>query len=77
MLEHIPENTTVRWEIRRPNSETVQHYRTGLTRSKGEKQLLANLTTAGSHVLLKLGGALTSAGKRLSGARTPGKTAVA
>lgn len=75
MLEHIPENTTVRWEIRRPNGETTQHYRTGLTRSEGGRQLLTNLTAVGSHALLKLGGTLTSAGKRLSGGRTSGRTA--
>jgi hypothetical protein len=70
MLEHIPENTTVRWEIRRPNGETAQHYRTGFARNKWEKQLLTNLAAAGSHALLKLGGALTSAGKRLSDSKT-------
>ena len=77
MLEHIPENTTVRWEIRRPSGETVQHYRTGLTRSKGKKRLLTNLTAASSHVLLKLGGALISAGKRLNSGRTSGRTTTA
>jgi hypothetical protein len=77
MLEHIPENTTVRWEVRQPNGETAQHYRTGLTRSKRKKQLLTNLTAASSHVLLKLGGALISAGERLSSGRTSGRTATA
>jgi hypothetical protein len=77
MLEHIPENTTVRWEIRRPNNETAQHYRTGLARRKREKRVLTNLTAVGSHALLKLGSALTSAGKRLSGRKTSGRTAAA
>jgi hypothetical protein len=77
MLEHIPENTTVRWEIRRPNGESAQHYRTSLARSEGGRQLLTNLTAASSHVLLKLGGALTSAGKRLSGGGTSGRTVTA
>ena len=77
MLEHIPENTTVRWETRRPNGESAQHYQTGLVRSKGKKRLLTSLTEAGSHILLKLGGALTSAGKRLNDGKTSGRTAAA
>ena len=77
MLEHIPENTTVRWEIRRPNGKSAQHYRTGLARSKGEKQLLTSLAAVGSHALLKLGGTLTSAGERLSGGPKSGRTATA
>ena len=77
MLEHIPENTTVRWDIKRPSSETTRHYRTGLARSEGKKQVLTNLTAVGSHVLLKLGGALTSAGKRLNDGKTSSRTAAA
>jgi hypothetical protein len=38
---------------------------------------LTNLTAVGSHVLLKLGGALTSAGKRLNDGKTSGRTAAA
>lgn len=77
MLEHIPENTTARWDIKRPSGEAIQHYRTGLTRSKGGRQLLTNLTAVGSHALLKLGGTLTSAGEKLSGGKTSGRTATA
>lgn len=77
MLEHIPENTTARWEIRRPNGETAQHYRTGLASSAGGRQLLKNLSTFGSHILPKLGKTLTLTGERSSGGEPSGRTTAA
>jgi hypothetical protein len=75
MLEHIPENNNLKWEIRRLDDETARHYRVGLARSDGQRQLLTNLTAVGSRALLKLGGALVSAGERLRGGRTSGRAA--
>jgi hypothetical protein len=76
MLEHIPENNSMKWEIRRLDDETARHYRAELARSE-EKQLLKGLTAVGSRALLKLGSALISAGERLSDGRTSGKAAAA
>jgi hypothetical protein len=76
MLEHMPENSTLRWEIRRPGDETARRCRAELTRNE-EKQLLKGLTTVGSRALLKLGSALTSAGERLDNARTSGRASTA
>jgi hypothetical protein len=77
MLEHIPENNSLKWEIRRLDGETARHYRAGLARSDGQRQLLTNLTAVGSRVLLKLGSVLTSAGERLSDGRPSGRAAAA
>jgi len=77
MLEHMLENNTLKWEIKRLDDETARHYRAGLARNEGEKHLLTGLVAVGSRALLKLGGALISAGERLSDGRTSGKAAAA
>jgi hypothetical protein len=69
MFGYAYENDIVKWEI--------TACCLALLRSEGDKRPLIDLTAAGSHALLKLGGVLTSAGKRLSGSRTSGKTAAA
>jgi hypothetical protein len=76
MLEHMPENNTLEWEIKWLDDETARHYRAELARNE-EKQLLKGLATVGSRALLKLGSALTSAGERLSNVRTSGRATAA
>mgnify|MGYP001055392450 CR=1 FL=1 len=77
MLEHIPQNNTLKWETKRLDDEAARHYRARLAKSDGEKHLMMDLVAVVSRALLKLGGALISAGERLSGGRTSGKTAAA
>lgn len=65
-----------KWEIERLEAEIAQLQQAGLVGGEGKKQLLANLATVGSLALTGLGSALISVGKRLSGQRTSGRTAV-
>lgn len=69
MFGYTCENDIVKWEI--------TACCLALLRSAGDKRPFIDLTAVGSHALLKLGGTLTSAGERLSGGRTSGRTVTA
>jgi len=77
MFEYMLAADTAKLEMERLEKKIARRYRAGLMRNEGEKQLLTGLVAVGSRALLKLGGALISAGERLSDRRTSGRAAAA
>lgn len=75
MVELMLEIGIAKWKIEGLDDKIARRYRTEPVKSAEEKQLLANLAAAGSHILTGLGSALVSAGERLSGERTSGRAA--
>jgi hypothetical protein len=58
-------------------SKMARRYQAGIVTIEKEKQPLAALAVASSHILQSLGNALISAGERLNNGRTSGRAAAA
>ena len=52
-------------EMEQLDRKIARLHRAGLVRNEGKRQLLASMAAAGSHVLMSLGGVLTSLGSAL------------
>ena len=76
MFEYMLAVENTKLELERLESKIARRYQAEVERNE-EKQPLATLAAVGSHAQQSLGGALISAGERLNGGRTPGRTAAA
>lgn len=77
MFEYMIAINIAKLEIERLDRKIEQRRRAGLMRHEEKKHLLTGLAMVGSNVLMSLGSALVSTGKRLSGQRTSGRAAAA
>ena len=75
MFEYMLATEIAKLEAELLEGEIARRYRSSSVKNE-EKQPLATLAAAGSHVLQSLGSALISAGERLN-KRTPGRAAAA
>mgnify|MGYP003565197495 CR=1 FL=1 len=75
MSVNMLEIRIARWEMERRYGKPEWRHRAALSRSKGIRHLLTDLIAVGSHVLLSLGSALTTAGERLRDGRASGRVA--
>ena len=75
MFENMLEYCVGKWETEHRYSTPAWRHRVALASRRGQRQLLTDLAAVGSHVLLTLGSALTTAGEWLSDGKTSGRVA--